>query len=98
MLLDAEYFKYGLGTTGDPDDAELNGERNESRSERIASKSEVGAPFRRELAALVQACARPGAPTSRARFCAPGWTRTAPGARRVRAPARRRGGRRERGA
>ena len=76
-FLDAEYFKYGLGTTGDPDDAEPNGERNESRSERIASKSEVGAPFRRELAALVQACGR-ARDVARA-LRAPGWTRTWPG-------------------
>ena len=74
-FLDAEYFKYGLGTTGDPDDAEPNGERNESRSERIASKSEVGAPFRRELAALVRRARR--ARRRRARACAPGWTNLA---------------------
>jgi hypothetical protein len=62
-FLDAEY---GLGTTGDPGDAEADGEWNESQSERISSKSEVGAPFRRELAALVQACAAGRADVARA--------------------------------
>ena len=58
-FLDAEY---GLGTTGEPGDDEADGEWNESQSEFRG----VGAPFRRELAALVQACAAGRADVARA--------------------------------